>query len=759
MSGRRSGLSCWWQSLRPPFDPWCEWIVRDGSEALALRSSAFDLAESASQVWGRAVPLIQLLNGAFAAEAGTEPLCLRAIVRPSGGEEWFPPVFPEGAVRIDGGVLTGPEGICGADDTFILGHTPEPSAIRRLIRAAEKDSSVAALLVLTGRADNWCDLHKALELAEELCGGGCQLAELLGCSPARYQGIRSTASFHRFAQGRLPKVPERLADARRLLSLAVRAVVRRRAAGATALFLSPGHQSVMETLIAHLLGGVKLVAVTGPAGVGKTTLVAAAVPLLAEQSLRVIRVNGQDGVPLSLNLMLTQILEMPEPGMLPRDSEMLACEVLISPPGGERATVVVIDNAHTLQPDALRMLAVVSGSAGLTRHVVQIVLVGRQELFAVLRGDGSNCLAVQAAACLPVDPYSGQESRSFAGHCLALAGRSGGSLPVFSEDALSEILQRGGGLPGQIGGGLEAALNAARRRGSRRVTRRTVRRALGARRADAIRRRRRPVWAASALALAVLLAFGLFGSGRLAEQHHRLTAGAGVPPTLSIGSAISAVDGQPPDAASGSSDGKPAAAAAFPAASGSGGSALRVKLHPDNIAAVIGAMPAPEPPPVSSDADLNPGAALQSAPGQEPGLSGGLGPSGALKAAGPSAVRPRTAFEPAEAALLRHANALMTVGNVSAARQVYERAANAGSGRAAVAMGKTYDPAFLARLGTAVVKPDLVFAASWYRRAAALGDPDAPRLLGTVAQLQNLADRSRGLRAVRALFAPSDTSG
>jgi TPR repeat protein len=101
----------------------------------------------------------------------------------------------------------------------------------------------------------------------------------------------------------------------------------------------------------------------------------------------------------------------------------------------------------------------------------------------------------------------------------------------------------------------------------------------------------------------------------------------------------------------------------------------------------------------------------------------------------------------------------MAVGDVSAARQIYERAANAGSGHAAVAMGKSYDPAFLARLGTAVVKPDLELAASWYRKARGLGDRDAARLLGTIAQLQNLADRSRGVRAVRALFAPSDTNG
>jgi len=744
MSGQRSGLGCWWRSLRPPFDPWCERIFRDGSEALALRSGAFDLARTASEAWGRAVPLVHMVNGAFAAEAGMEPLSIRAIVRPGGEEEWFPPVFPEGAVRIDGEIPAAPGGICGEDDTLVPGPAPEPSAIRRLIRAAGKDGAVADLLVLMGRADNWLDVHKTLELAEELCGGGCQLAGLLGGQSAKYTGIRSTASFHRFGHGRPPKVPERLSDARRFLSLAVRAVLRRRAAVAGTLFLPSGHLSAMETLIAHVLGGVPLVAVTGPAGVGKTTLVAAAVPLLAEQPLRVVRVDGQDGVPLSQALMLAQILKMPVGGMS-RESGMLGCEMLISPAGGERSTVVVIDNAHTLQPDALRMLGVVSGSAGLTGHAVQAVLVGRQELWDVLRGDGSDGLPVRAAARLPVEPYSVQEARSFAGHWLDLAGGSGGATPVFSDGALDEILQRGGGLPGRIGGGLEAALAAARRRGTRRVTRRTVRRALGTRQADAVGRQRRPGWASSpVLALAALLAFGLLCAGRL-SGHHGLAAGGGAPSAPSTGNPAAAVDGNLSAAG-------PAVAAADQADPASGGSALRVELHEDSTAAFIGLMPDMQMPRFPGDAGLNPGTA-QSAAGPKPGLSGGP------KAARPPSGRPRPASEPAEAALRRHADALMAEGDVSAARQIYGRAANAGSGSAAIAMGKTYDPAFLARLGTASVRPDLDLAAIWYRRASALGERDAARLLGTVSRLRNFADRSRGGQTVKALFTPSDTSG
>ena len=72
---------------------------------------------------------------------------------------------------------------------------------------------------------------------------------------------------------------------------------------------------------------------------------------------------------------------------------------------------------------------------------------------------------------------------------------------------------------------------------------------------------------------------------------------------------------------------------------------------------------------------------------------------------------------------------MLAVGDVSAARRLYERAADAGSGEAAAAAGKTYDPSILALIGAVGIRPDPEQAASWYRRAVALGDQQAARWL------------------------------
>jgi predicted double-glycine peptidase len=79
--------------------------------------------------------------------------------------------------------------------------------------------------------------------------------------------------------------------------------------------------------------------------------------------------------------------------------------------------------------------------------------------------------------------------------------------------------------------------------------------------------------------------------------------------------------------------------------------------------------------------------------------------------------------------LLLRADALMALRDVAAARLLYERAANAGSARAATAAGRTFDPNYLPHLGVVGLPPDRARASHWYREAISLGDTAAEPLL------------------------------
>ena len=85
--------------------------------------------------------------------------------------------------------------------------------------------------------------------------------------------------------------------------------------------------------------------------------------------------------------------------------------------------------------------------------------------------------------------------------------------------------------------------------------------------------------------------------------------------------------------------------------------------------------------------------------------------------------------EPRVEALLNRGLDMLRVGNISAARLFFERAANVGSGPGAVLTGRTYDRRFLAAMGARGLVPDAAAAAAWYRRAVALGDVEASHLL------------------------------
>jgi hypothetical protein len=80
------------------------------------------------------------------------------------------------------------------------------------------------------------------------------------------------------------------------------------------------------------------------------------------------------------------------------------------------------------------------------------------------------------------------------------------------------------------------------------------------------------------------------------------------------------------------------------------------------------------------------------------------------------------------AMLLARGDTLLVQGDISSARLFYERAADAGDGRAALRLGNTFDPNFL-DLAHLHVRGDSAIAESWYSRARELGETKAQILL------------------------------
>ena len=97
--------------------------------------------------------------------------------------------------------------------------------------------------------------------------------------------------------------------------------------------------------------------------------------------------------------------------------------------------------------------------------------------------------------------------------------------------------------------------------------------------------------------------------------------------------------------------------------------------------------------------------------------------------------------DPQTTELLDHGDSLLRNGDVASARLFYERAADAGDGRAALRLGATFDPAFLSRLGLGTLQANPAEARSWYSRAHDLGAVDANSRLNSLETKQGSSFR------------------
>jgi TPR repeat protein len=84
-------------------------------------------------------------------------------------------------------------------------------------------------------------------------------------------------------------------------------------------------------------------------------------------------------------------------------------------------------------------------------------------------------------------------------------------------------------------------------------------------------------------------------------------------------------------------------------------------------------------------------------------------------------------------AMLRRAGDFIKSGDLSSARLLLRRAAEAGSEEAALTLAGTFDPNVLAARGFQDGSADIALARLWYERAAQFGSSEAPRRLRQLA--------------------------
>jgi hypothetical protein len=85
-----------------------------------------------------------------------------------------------------------------------------------------------------------------------------------------------------------------------------------------------------------------------------------------------------------------------------------------------------------------------------------------------------------------------------------------------------------------------------------------------------------------------------------------------------------------------------------------------------------------------------------------------------------------------ESAMLQRASTILDEGDVASARLLLEHIARKGSGKGALALAQTYDPAFLRSINTLGLRPNPEKAREWYQVAADLGEDTARERLSAL---------------------------
>ncbi|MBA1149541.1 AAA family ATPase, partial [Ectothiorhodospiraceae bacterium WFHF3C12] len=212
-------------------------------------------------------------------------------------------------------------------------------------------------------------------------------------------------------------------------------------------FAHPSYAKARAYLEYGVQRGEGFVAVTGPPGSGKTTLIEelltrvppgvrvshlASSQLEADDLLRMVaHVLGIQGAQASKADLLHQIREFLEEDRL-----------------GGRRTVLIVDEAQGLDSAALEELRLLTNLSDPRGPLLQIILLGQEQLRELLKLPELEQLRQRMIAAYHLRPMSEQDTKDYVAHRLRCADWAGD--PVISDMAVRIIHHAGGGNPRRI---------------------------------------------------------------------------------------------------------------------------------------------------------------------------------------------------------------------------------------------------------------------------------------------------------------------
>ena len=242
------------------------------------------------------------------------------------------------------------------------------------------------------------------------------------------------------------------------------------------LFMSTRHGEALAHLVYGVTESGGFIQLTGEVGTGKTMLVRTLLlnRMPANANVAVV-LNPQ----LSVREFLVSICEELSVAV-PEDRSSIKALIdtlnrhLLDTHADGRRTILVVDEAQNLAPDVLEEVRLLTNLETAKQKLLQIILVGQEELRDLLERNDLRQLAQRITGRYHLEPLSRDETADYIEHRLKVAGALG---DVFDAGAKREVFRQSQGVPRLINVICDRALLGAYSGGNRRVNRRIIRRA------------------------------------------------------------------------------------------------------------------------------------------------------------------------------------------------------------------------------------------------------------------------------------------
>jgi general secretion pathway protein A len=245
------------------------------------------------------------------------------------------------------------------------------------------------------------------------------------------------------------------------------------------LYMSERHREALAHLLYGVGSGGGFVLLTGEIGAGKTTVCRCFMEQIPENCQLGYIFNPK----LTVEELLLSICDEFRIALPPQGAGAVSVKVyvdainrhLLESHARGRNNVLIIDEAQNLSAEVLEQLRLLTNLETSERKLLQIILIGQPELRTMLARPELEQLAQRVIARYHLGSLSVDETASYIGHRLAVAGASG--MAPFPRGLMQQLHQLTKGVPRRINLLCDRALLGAYVENAQQVTRTILRKA------------------------------------------------------------------------------------------------------------------------------------------------------------------------------------------------------------------------------------------------------------------------------------------